>query len=419
VVDTLVAGYISTQALASLSISFPIFFAMIAFGIGVGTGATALIANALGEGDKKMAKRYSQQTISFGIFLGITVSVIAVIVTPSLLTLLGAEGDYLTTASNYLVTIFSGAIFIVMTFILNAILNAIGDTKSYRNVLIISFFLNGVLSPALAFGWFSLPALGVMGIAIATIITNAFGALYLWLKVLKTGLIQRDSWRDYMPDVRSYLDIAWQGFPASFSMMTISIGAFIITYFVSIFGEGAVAGYGVAIRIEQIVLIPSMGINIAVLTLISQNNGAAKYDRVLQTIRTAIRYSLYLNTIAALCIFLFSKYMINIFTSDPVVIETGINYLSVAAFITWAYGLLFVTDSILRGLKRPLFPLIMGIFRQVILPLPAFWLATTVFTISILGVWWIIFAIVWVSAFIAMIYVQNVVNTVLPQTLTD
>ena len=280
VVDTFVAGYLSTQALASLSISFPIFFALIAIGVGVGTGATALIANELGKKDEETAKRYAKQTISFGVLLGISLSIIGFLVSPFLLTLLGAEGAYLITASNYLITIFWGSIFITMTFMFNAILNAVGDTKSYRNILIASFFINSLLSPALAFGWLGLPTLNILGIAIATIITNAIGALYLWFKVLGSGLVKKDSWSQYVPNMKSFLDIARQGLPASLSMMTISIGAFIITYFVSIFGESTVAGYGVGLRIEQIVLIPGIGINIAVLTLISQNNGAKKYDRV-------------------------------------------------------------------------------------------------------------------------------------------
>ncbi len=284
VVDTFVAGYLSTQALASLSISFPIFFALIAIGMGVGSGATTLIANALGGNDEGTAKRYARQTISFGVLLGITISIIGSLVTPFLLTLLGAEGTYLTTASNYLVTIFWGSIFITMTFMFNAILNAVGDTKSYRNVLIASFFINSLLSPILAFGWFGFPALGILGIAIATITTNAFGALYLWFKVRGSGLVTKESWDQYSPNMKIYLDIAGQGFPASLSMMTISIGAFIITYFVSSFGESTVAGYGVGLRIEQIVLIPGIGINIAVLTLIGQNNGAKKYDRVREII---------------------------------------------------------------------------------------------------------------------------------------
>jgi len=415
VVDTFVAGYLSTQALASLSISSPIFFALIAISMGIGSGTTVLIANSLGSNDRDAAKRYAKQTISFGVILGIALSVLGILFVPFLLTLLGAKGEYLNTASNYLVTVFCGSVFITMTFMFNAILNAVGDTKSYRNVLIAGFFINSLLSPVLAFGWLGFPVLGISGIAIATVVTSALGALgalYLWFKVLETGLVIRESRKQYLPDIKMYFDIAGQGFPASLSLMTISVGAFIITYFVSAFGESVVAGYGVGLRIEQIVLIPGIGINIAVLTLIGQNNGAKKYDRVREIIRVAIRYSLYISTFAAVFIFICSGYVMGFFTDDQAVIDSGVGYLSVAALITWAYGILFVTDSVFRGLKRPLFPLLMGVLRQIVLPFPIIWFVTTVVATDVTGVWWSIFVIVWIAAIIAMIYVRNVVNKV-------
>ena len=412
VVDTLVAGYLSTQALASLSISAPIFFALLAISMGVGSGATALIANALGSNDKNAAKRYAKQTISFGVLLGIVLTVLGILFVPSLLKLLGAEGEYLDTVTNYLITIFCGSIFITMTFMFNAILNATGDTKSYRNVLIAGFFINSLLSPVLAFGWIGFPVLGIFGIAIATVITSVLGALYLWLKVRKSGLVIKEFGKQYLPDIKTYLDIAGQGFPASLSLMTISVGAFIIMYFVSSFGESVVAGYGIGLRIEQIVLIPGIGINIAVLTLIGQNNGAKKYDRVREIIRVAIRYSLYFSTFAAAFIFICSGYVTDIFTDDQSVIDSGVGYLSVAALITWAYGVLFVTDSVFRGLKRPLFPFFMGILRQIILPFPILWFVTGVIAGGVTEIWWSIFAIVWVASIIAIIYVRKVVNEV-------
>lgn len=412
IVDTFVAGYLSTQALASLSISFPIFFLLIAISMGVGSGATALIANALGGNDISAAGRYAKQTISFGIMLSIVISVLGILFVPYLLTLLGAKGEYLNTAGDYLITIFQGSFFITITFMLNAILNATGDTKSYRNVLIAGFFINGFLSPALAFGWIGFPVLGISGIAIATVITNALGALYLWFKVRGTELVVKESLGQFLPDMKTCLAIAGQGFPASLSLMTVSVGAFIITYFVATFGESTVAGYGVGLRIEQIVLIPGIGINIAVLALIGQNNGAKKYDRVREIIQVAIRYSFYISTFAAVFIFVFSSYVIGFFTDDQSVIDSGIGYLFVAALITWAYGILFVTDSVFRGLKRPLFPLLMGILRQIIIPFPVLWFVTTVVEANVSGIWWSIFVIVWFAAIIAMIIVRKLVKEV-------
>ena len=406
VVDTWVAGQISGEALAALSITFPVFFIIIAISSGLGTGITALISNELGAKRLDQAKLYTTQALLFGVIISLILSVIGYFSSETLFRLLGANDTYLTTALLYMQTIFLGSIFLSMTSILNGVLNAVGDTKSFRNALIAGFFLNLILNPILAFGWLGFPTLGVLGIAIATIFTNFVGFVYLFYKVLKTKLLEVKHLFYYLkPQPKIFLDIATQGFPASFSMMTIAVGAFIITYFVSHYGESAVAGYGTALRIEQIALIPAIGINIAILTLIGQNNGAKNFERVRETIVVGLRYSFIISTGAFLLIYFGGHYLLRLFTDVPEIIAFGTEYLIIAAFITWAYGIIFVTDSVLRGLKKPLFPLVIGTVRQMILPFPIFYLVTVTFTLGIISIWWSIFAIVWVAALISLWYV--------------
>lgn len=408
VVDTWVAGQISDEALAALSLTFPVFFIIIAVAMGIGTGVTALIANELGAGRTQKAQHYTSQAILFGLIISIALTIIGYITSPTLFKLLGAEDTYLASALLYMQTIFLGSIFLSMASILNGILNAVGDTKSYRNVLVVGFFINLILSPMLALGWLGLPALGVLGIAIATIISNFLGFIYLSHKVWQTNLV--DTSNIFTPNKKYFIDIATQGLPASFSMMTIALGAFIITYFVSQYGKEAVAGYGTALRIEQIALIPAIGINIAVLTLIGQNNGAQRFDRVKETIRYGLKYILLINTISALFILFGAHYLLKIFTNAPEIIAFGAEYLTIAALISWAYGIIFVTESVLRGLKRPIFPMMIGIMRQLILPLPIFYLVTFTFTLGIMGLWWSIFAIVWLSAIISLLYTYSILK---------
>ncbi|MCB9810825.1 MAG: MATE family efflux transporter [Candidatus Nomurabacteria bacterium] len=408
VVDSWVAGQISGEALAALSVTFPVFFIIIALAIGIGTGVTALIANELGAQKTEKAKLYATQTISFGLITSIIITIAGYLAAPTLFKFLGASDSYLTATLAYMQPIFLGSIFIAMVIILNGILNAVGNTKSYRNVLVAGFFLNVLLSPTLALGWFGLPTLGILGIAVATLISNLLGLIYISYKVWQTKLIDRECLSCYLkPNKKIYADIMSQGLPASLNMMTVAIGAFIITYFVSQYGKEAVAGYGTAIRVEQMVLIPSMGINMAVLALIGQNNGAKRHDRITEIAAVGIRYILILGTIGTTILFFAAAPLMKLFTEEPDIIGFGVGYLAVAAFITWAYGIIFVTEAILRGLKKPIFPLILGVVRQTIVPLTAFYLVTFVFTLSIVGLWWSIFIIVWSSALISLWYTRR------------
>jgi putative MATE family efflux protein len=411
VVDTWVAGQISGEALAALSLTFPVFFIIIAVSSGVGTGVTALISNELGAQKLSEAKRYATQALSFGLITSLILAIVGYFVSPVLFKLLGADGMYLATALAYMQPVFLGSVFLSMTTILNGVLNAIGDTKSFRNVLIFGFFLNLFLSPVLAFGWLGLPVLGILGIAIATIFTNFLGSVYLLHKVWKTELLETNCLRTHLlPQRKAFTDIATQGFPASFSMMTIAIGAFVITYFVSQYGGNAVAGYGAALRIEQIVLIPGIGINIAVLTLIGQNNGAKRFDRIREIVIVGLKYVLLVNTAGAILIFFGAHYLLKIFTDITEIVAFGSEYLVIAAFISWAYGIIFITDSVLRGLKKPLFPLILGTVRQAIIPIPVFYLVTFVFSFTIISLWWSVFVIVWASALVSLAYMYWVLK---------
>ena len=133
VVDTYFAGLVSTEALAALSLSFPIFFILIAVGTGISQGATALISNSLGSNDHDQAVRYFFQSISFGVLLAIVLTVIGLVITPSLFKLLGATDAYLQLCRDYMDIILIGTVLILLQNIINAALNAQGNTTTFRN----------------------------------------------------------------------------------------------------------------------------------------------------------------------------------------------------------------------------------------------------------------------------------------------
>jgi putative MATE family efflux protein len=407
VVDTFYGGLVSTQALAALSLSFPVFFLIIAIGAGISSGATALIAHAIGAGEEAEARRYAVQTISFGLLNGLVVTFLGLLATPALFTLLGASGSYLAMASAYMNVIFSGTIFFLVNYVLNSILNASGDTRSFRNFLVFGFFLNLALDPWFLFGGFGMPALGLAGIAWATVMVQAVGNGYLLTKVLKTGLLHGFSWRLLIPQRRPYRDLAHQGFPSSLNMLTVALGIFVITWFISRFGKDAVAAYGIATRIEQIALLPVMGMNIATLALVAQNSGARQFDRVKETIATVLKAGVMLMSIGTLTVFLGAAPLMRLFTGDPAVVGIGVGYLRIESFVLAAYVILYASVASLQGLKRPMFALWLGLYRQIIAPPAVFFLLTEWLRWGLTGIWWGIFLVTWSAAGIALLFIRR------------
>ncbi|MBS3139037.1 MATE family efflux transporter [Candidatus Woesearchaeota archaeon] len=410
VVDTYYGGLVSTEALAALSLSFPIFFIVIALSSGIGTGATALISNALGEKNKIEAREYAGQAISFGIIVGIILTVIGLLLSPSLFRLLGASGTYLTTALEYMNVIFYGAIFFIINQMLNSSLSAIGDTKSFRNFLVVGFFLNVILDPWFLFGGYGLPAMGFAGIAWATILIQFMGTIYLTIRCVHENIIGND-WRQRLkPNLSYYKKIASQGFPASLNMMTIAIGIFVIIYFVGWFGKHAVAAYGIGTRIEQIALLPMIGLNMATLAIAGQNNGAKMHERVVETWKTALRYGIMVVAFGFVVVFFAAPFLMRLFSNDTEVIEIGTTYLHFASFISIAYVLMFITIAALQAMKKPLFAVFIGAYRQIIAPVIIFYLLALVLGFGLSDIWWGIFIVNWSAAVITLLYGKRVMN---------
>lgn len=410
VVDTYFGGLISTQVLAALSLSLPVFFIIIATGTGLSTGSTALIANAMGAGQRDEARLLATQGLTFGLLISIFLTFLGWFASPLLFRALGASDAYLVTSLIYMRTIFLGTVFFMLNYMLNAILNAAGDTRSFRNFLIAGFFLNIMLDPWFIYGGLGLPALGVIGIALATVLIQLAGVVYLGIKVSGTELVPARSMRDYLPRRGPFKDIATQGFPASLNMMTVGIGIFVITFFISAFGKEAVAAYGVAMRVEQIVLIPTIGLNVATLAIVAQNNGAGLFDRVRQVLGKALKYGAWVMTAGTLLVFILARPLMAFFTEDREVIGIGATYLMIDALVLYAYVILFVNVAALQGVKRPMFAVWIGLGRQIVAPVILFYLLTHVFDWGLLGVWWGIFFITWGAAVFSFFYARRVLS---------
>ncbi|WP_029893835.1 MATE family efflux transporter [Desulfohalovibrio reitneri] len=398
VVDTFFAGRLSTDALAALSLSFPLFFIITSLATGLSTGATALIGTALGEEDEGEAAMFAAQGVVFGGLVGLALMFVGPAASPFLFRALGAQGNYLAICLEYMDTIFLGAPLFIWVNMLNAALQAQGDTRALRNFLVLACLLNAALDPWFIFGGLGLPAMGVRGIALATLAVEVMGCVYLWRRLAATGLT-RGHWRgNLMPRRRAFADISRQGFPSVLNFMTIGLGIFVIIYFVAKYGQEPVAAYGIATRVEQIVLLPTIGLNVAALAIVAQNMGGRRFERVHEALGLCLRYGFWIMAGGTVVVFTIAEPAMRLFADDPAVVEAGVSYLRIAAFALYGYVILFVHVAALQGAKRPFFAIWIGLFRQVAAPVAVFWLATEVFDVGLAGIWWGIFGIVWFSA---------------------
>ena len=146
----------------------------------------------------------------------------------------------------------------------------------------------------------------------------------------------------------------------------ISLNFYVILHFISDFGKTSVAAYGVSTRIVQVILLPSIGLNTAALTLTGFNFGANNLDRVNQTWRTCFKYSLLLTTLGGALLLFFPEFLLRLFTDSQEIIEVGPTLLRVEAVLLAAYTTIFLGTSILQGIKKPMFGMILSVYRLIV-----------------------------------------------------
>jgi putative MATE family efflux protein len=370
VVDTFFAGKISPEALSALAKSFPIYFIIIAACVGVTVGGTTLIANSIGENNKENILKYFAHTIIFAIIVSILITIIGLVFSPGLFALMGSVDEVIVLGLKYTNVIFAGSIIFITVVALNSLLHADGDTKTYRNVLILSFFLNIGLNPLFIFGYGFLPAMGIAGIGVATIVAQFVGLLIIFSKVIKSSRIKNITTKYFYPKVYLLRNLFYQSAPISAALLLISVGNFIILTYIGVFGEYAIAGYGSAARFEQILLLPVLGLNTAIISIIGQNFGAKNFLRVKESYFKAVIYGFILMIISGSIIFVSADKIVSIFSDNPSVISFGITYLKISALIFPAYPIFFISNGFFMAIKKSSYSMYLNIIRNVILPIP-------------------------------------------------
>ncbi len=410
VVDTFYAGLISTQAISALSLSFMIYFTIIGLGYGFSSAITALIGNANGRGKRFLASIYAHKGIFFMQLLAIVMTIVGFVISPYLFMLLGAKSAYLDISLEYMYTILLGTIFFMTNFALNSILISKGDTKSYRNTLIFGFFANMILNPLFIYGFLFIPAMGIKGIALATVIIQFLNTVYMLKKVLQTKLVHFEKIEYFMPNLRIYKQLINQGIPSSMNMLIMSIGSIILMYFVSLYGVKAVAGYGVGFRVEQLMLLPALGLSSAVLSIVSNNFGAKKYDRVQDTLTTALKYGFYISTFGIIFLYIFGKLIISQFDADLEVIKYGFDYLVIEVWIFYAYVILFICVSTLQAIKKPKMILYIALYRQIIAKFAIAYILVIYLALDYIYLWVGVLVMIYSAAIFAFFYTQKLLQ---------
>jgi putative MATE family efflux protein len=386
-VDLYFVGRLGPDAVAALSISSNAFFIHLGFSTILGTGGMALIAQAFGRKDYAHAAQVFKQSLLMALIIGILEAVTGLLIAPSYITFFGGTGKSLQWGIQYFQIFSISFLFMILLYVIGNCFRGMGNTKTPMIILLQANILNIILDPILIFGWAGLPAMGVRGAAIASLISQIYAlVIYGYFIFIKGAYIDlKGPWRLNRRIVRRSLYI---GIPSGMNHFLLAVNLLITYRVISVYGTAALASIGIGFRILQAIYIPVIALASAMAAMIGQNFGANQYSRIAGTLWRAWAISMVFMICCTVISRLFPEDLISIFSNDPDVIHFGVIYLTVFSLGYVAVGTIMVANSAFQGLGKT-YPCLIGaaldntLFAGLVLTLPTF------FGWGIQSVWWI------------------------------
>lgn len=343
VINVFWVAHLGAEATAAVGITESLLTLVFGVALGLSMATTATVARRIGEKDPQGASVAAFQAIVLGVVISIPVAIIGIVFAPELLKLMDAS-DAVAASASYTRIILGGNIVIMLLFLINAVFRGAGDAAIAMRVLWIANAINLVLDPCLILGLGPFPKLGVTGSAIATTIGRGTGVLVqLYILFRGTGRVKVD-WRTARINSTVMFRMLRMSLGGMFQFLVATASWLGLVRIVARFGDAALAGYTVAIRILIFALLPSWGMSNAAATLVGQNLGAQKPERAERSVWVAGFANMCFLAIVAVTFVIFAEPLIRVFTTDPEIVPYGVDCLRFISYgyIFYAYGMVMV-----------------------------------------------------------------------------
>lgn len=370
IVDTYFIGQIGTLELAAISFTFPVSFIVGAIVMAFGIGTSAVCARLFGANEKEQVERVATHAIFLGVLVSAAVIAAGILTIEPVFRLLGADETTMPIIKRYMEIYYLGGVFLVIPMIATSVLRAAGNAKVPAMIMTTCALINIVLDPILIFGFAGIPALNVEGAAIATVLSNAGSMVAsLYFVCFKYKIIRfRALWLDQMID--SWKRILHVGLPSLASSLITPITTAFITFQIAQFGQEAVAGFGIASRVEGLSLLAIMALSGAVTPFVGQNFGGQRFDRIQAGITWCYRFSLFYGLFVAATMALLCGFIAGLFTDNQQVIAVATMHMLIVPLSYFALGVSIVVNSAFNAIGQPMPAMWVSLSRTVMVYAP-------------------------------------------------
>jgi putative MATE family efflux protein len=389
-IDAYFIGQLGVEELAAISFTFPVSLTVASLAVGLGAGASSVIARAIGAGDFDRVKRLATDSLFLSIVLVIIVSIIGFLTIKPLFRLMGASDEILDLLYEYMVIWYASMPFLVVPMVANAMIRATGDALIPSLIMVSVSVVNAILDPILIFGLFGFPRMEIVGAAWA-----GFAARFVSMVLAMYVLIYREhlieftlhSWEIIKRSWSQVLSIA---VPSAIGNAITPLSVAVVISFIASYGTEAVAAFGVATRIETFAVIPLWALSAAIGPFSGQNWGAKKLERIKIGFYQGFGFSIVWAAILGVLFWLYAEPLAELFTHDAVVIKEIASYLHIVPLSLFGYGMIITASAAFNALGRADTGLYIFILRNLVLYIPLSWLAGLYFDST--AVYWAIAA---------------------------
>ncbi len=387
--DAFWVGRLGGNAVAAVSVSFPIMFLTFALSAGFAVAGSTLIAQYIGAKNQKMVNHVTAQTLLMIVIVAIVLGAVGFVLAPGILNLMGVAHEVFSQALGFMRVAFVGLIFVFGFSMFQAVMNGVGKTRIPTIIVASTVLLNFLLDPLFIFGFGPIPALGVTGAAVATIGTQ-FVASVIGMFVLfsgKYGIHVRLA--DFKPDL-AFIKRAFKlGFPASIEQSARALGFTVMTFLIATFGTLTIAAYGVAGNVNMFVVIPALGFSIAISVLVGQNIGAGNAQRAEAIARLGSILSFCILTALGVIAFIFAPLIASFFVpGDTEIIKSAAYFIRIVALTYGCIGVQMSISGVLRAAGNMKVPMMMAIVSQWVIQFPLAYILSKHTNLGATGLWY-------------------------------
>ncbi|MDY0940091.1 MULTISPECIES: MATE family efflux transporter [Priestia] len=384
----IVGRALGVDALAAISAFFPLFFLLVSFSIGIGSGSSILIGQAYGAQNEKRVKEIIGTTLTFTFLVGIVLAVAGSIFAPNILRIMGTPANIIDVTVHYARILFVAIPVLFLYFVYTTFMRGTGDSKTPFYFLVVSTVLNIIFLPILIFGWIGVPKLGVYGAAYATVFSTVLTFIIMIVYLRKRNHpLKFDSSISLKMDGTLLKLLMRLGIPASINMILVSLSEIAVITFVNGFGSDATAAYGAVNQVASYVQMPAISLGIAVSIFAAQSIGANKFERLKEVIRSGIMLNYVIGSVLILLIYLFSNQILALFLTSQHTLDIAEELLVITLWSYLIFGHAQIITATMRASGTVLWPTVFSIMAIWCVEVPVAYVLSQFTSLEIKGIW--------------------------------